>query len=162
MAMIAMFCSPSPVMMTYPNEWKILEWDETPQTNRENNQRCKVLALTIQSLLRLLDGLCHRPLPLFPFSAPSVVPSWLFPCFRNICRLPLLRLFVTSSALSALFVFPFLNDRDPAFILLHWLFSWPKTDSKIEQKSAAKSSAFILIFLFSLLWKYQMAIGRRL
>ena len=26
-------CSPSPLMVTSPNEWKILEWDEKTQTN---------------------------------------------------------------------------------------------------------------------------------
>ena len=111
-----------------------------PQTNKTNKRtegkkRCKVLALTIQSLLRFLDGRCHRPLPLFPFWAPSAVPSWPSPCFLNICRLPLLRLFVTPSELSTLFVFPFLNGRNPAFILFHWSFSWPQTDSKIDKKS---------------------------
>ena len=30
--------SPSPVMVTSPYEWKILEWDEKPQTNKKNKE----------------------------------------------------------------------------------------------------------------------------
>ena len=33
------FCSPLPIMVTSPNEWKILECDEKLQTNRKNLNR---------------------------------------------------------------------------------------------------------------------------
>ena len=29
-------CSPSPEMVTFPYEWKILKWDDFPQTNKQN------------------------------------------------------------------------------------------------------------------------------
>ena len=33
-------CSPSPVLVTSPNEWKILEWNEKPQTNEKYSRNC--------------------------------------------------------------------------------------------------------------------------
>ena len=33
------FYSPYPAMMTSPNEWKILEWDEKLQTNKTKNSK---------------------------------------------------------------------------------------------------------------------------
>ena len=32
-------CSSSSVMMTSPNEWKILEWDDKPITNKQTNNK---------------------------------------------------------------------------------------------------------------------------
>ena len=32
-------CSPSPVLMPSPYEWKILEWDEKTQTNEQTNKQ---------------------------------------------------------------------------------------------------------------------------
>ena len=31
--------SPASVMVTFPNEWKILKWDEKPQTNKQIKQK---------------------------------------------------------------------------------------------------------------------------
>ena len=41
---IGQICSPSSVMVTSPNDWKILEWDEKPTTNKKFTHRCYALS----------------------------------------------------------------------------------------------------------------------
>ena len=55
-------CSPSPVMVASPNVWKILEWDEKLQTNKqtktiiESNKQTHSKAEADRQLQNMLDS----------------------------------------------------------------------------------------------------------
>ena len=59
------FAAPSPVMVTFPYEWKILEWDEKPQTNKTLKWRyllyISVRKFTLYRLNSFLTSIQQKP-----------------------------------------------------------------------------------------------------
>ena len=61
-------CSTSPVMVTSPYEWKILKWDEKPQTNKQTHNNHKRHQLKwVKNSMRPPLGFVN----LFPLLPPS-------------------------------------------------------------------------------------------